>query len=296
MAASLLTAMCRLRIMCAPHCSLLGSRSIRTRPPVYPGDQAELESDGEPEDDVERDINRRQKAILLKRMKREMEPPEPAERRLTWNAIQQIRYLRQEFPEEWPLSRLAAGFNVSSDAIKKVLKSRFIPSDARRTKQDAAAFRVLGQSSPGSTNGQLQIGASPKAAAQPFLPLQGDKRQLAISQSNQLLPPPKASDSSQLVLRTASLTKSHDRPQVPQGSLQGVSPAVSSQDLTTSIQEEPDQTMNRDEGRHDEKWDGEVLSDTELEELANIGVPNNMKVVQQGREFYDSDGIFLYRI
>ncbi|XP_073424745.1 neugrin isoform X2 [Dendrobates tinctorius] len=243
-------------------------------------------------------LKRRQKAILLKRMKKELEPPEPAERRLTWNAIQQIRYLREEFPEEWPLTRLAIGFNVSTDAIKKVLKSKFIPNEARRTKQDASVFRILGQNLPVSTKKQLQLEASSKHPAEPVLPLQGNKRQLLISQSAHL-PPPKPSDSSELALRTGHLTKSLALTQGSQDLVQGVFSAVSGQGgPTTNTKVEPDQTMNKkeDERTVDEKWDREVLSDKELEELANSGAPNNMKVMQKGREFFDSDGNFLYRI
>lgn len=208
------------------------------------------------------------------------------------------RYLRQEFPEEWPLARLAVGFNVSTDAIKKVLKSKFIPSDTRRMKQDASVSRVLGQTSPGSTNVQLKLGASIPDPAQPLLPVQGDKRPLLISQPSQLLPPLKTADSSEVALRTAHLTKSLARTQAPHGVMQGVIHAASSQGLTTSTQAEPDQTRNEEEDERilDEKWDGEVLSVEELEELANSGVPNSMKVVQKGQEFFDSDGNFLYRI
>ncbi|XP_075711379.1 neugrin [Rhinoderma darwinii] len=304
MAASLLTAMWRLRILCASHSSVLSCRGLRARPPVYlfSADQHELESDVEPEENVEQDIKsalkRRQKAILLKRMKREMEPPEPAERRLTWNAIQQIRYLRQEFPEEWPLSRLAVGFNVSTDSIKKVLKSKFIPSETRRMKQDASVFRAVGQNSPGSTNNQLQLGSPSKDPAQPLIPLQGNKRQLLINQSKQLLPPSKTSDSSEFALRTACPTKSLVRTPGSQGSKQGVFHAVSNPGLTTSKLTEPVQPIHEEEDRRllDEKWDGEVLSDKDLDELANSGVSNKMTVKKQGREFFDSDGNFLYRI
>ncbi|KAG9489189.1 hypothetical protein GDO78_005275 [Eleutherodactylus coqui] len=301
MAASLLTAMWRLRVQCA---SLLGCRGLRSRPPLHPSPGDELESDAEWEENLQQDVKsalkRRQKAILMKQLKKEMEPPEPAERRLTWNAIQQIRHLRQEFPEEWPLSRLAVGFNVSTDVIKKVLKSKFVPSESRRMKQDTLVSRVVQINSPGSTNDQLQLKSSSKAPAPPLLPFQGNKRQLLVSQSNQLLPPPKTPESSELAVRSAGGRKSLVRTQESQGSTQGAFHAVSSQTLTTSTQAEPVQTIEEEEEGNeriiDEKWDGEVLSDKELEELASSGVSNNLKVVQKGKEFFDSDGNFLYRI
>ncbi|KAG8575354.1 hypothetical protein GDO81_009535 [Engystomops pustulosus] len=308
MAASLLSAMWRLRILSASQSSLLGCRGLHSRPPVHPffGDQHEPESDQEEaEESMQQDIKsamkRRQKAILFKRMKKELEPPEPPERRLTWNAIQQIRYLRQEFPEEWPLSRLAVGFNVSTDAIKKVLKSKFVPSETRRMKQDATVFRVLRPDTPGTKIEQLQLGSAVKEPAQPLLQLQGNKRQFLISDGNlsagQLLPSQK-SESSKLALRTADRTKSLTTIHESHGAMQGVFHAVSSQGLKTNTQVEPDETKDEEEDEQilDEKWDGVVLSDKELEELADSNIPNNIKVVQQGKEFFDSDGNFLYRI
>ncbi|XP_044139162.1 neugrin [Bufo gargarizans] len=297
--------MWRLRLSCAPHSSLLGCRGLITRPPIdlTPGDHYEQESDVEEnlEQEIKSALKRQKKAILLKRMKREMGPPEPTERHLTWNAIQQIRYLSQEFPEEWPVSRLAVGFNVSNDAIKKVLKSKFIPSEARKVKQDASVFRVQGQNAPGTTNVQLQLGSSSKDTAQPLLPFQGDNRQLLVSHSSQLLPPPKTSDSPALALRSAHLMKTLGRTQESQDSVQGAFGAGSSHSVNTSTQAEPEQTMKEEEEEEDgrvldEKWDGEVLSDKDLEELADNGTPNNMKVVQKGKEFFDRDGNFLYRI
>ncbi|KAG8575356.1 hypothetical protein GDO81_009535 [Engystomops pustulosus] len=211
------------------------------------------------------------------------------------------RYLRQEFPEEWPLSRLAVGFNVSTDAIKKVLKSKFVPSETRRMKQDATVFRVLRPDTPGTKIEQLQLGSAVKEPAQPLLQLQGNKRQFLISDGNlsagQLLPSQK-SESSKLALRTADRTKSLTTIHESHGAMQGVFHAVSSQGLKTNTQVEPDETKDEEEDEQilDEKWDGVVLSDKELEELADSNIPNNIKVVQQGKEFFDSDGNFLYRI
>ncbi|CAM4638204.1 unnamed protein product [Caretta caretta] len=57
-------------------------------------------------------------------------------------ALQEVeRYLRQAFPEEWPVARLAQGFGVSPDVIQRVLRSKFSPPLERRMKQDA---KVLG--------------------------------------------------------------------------------------------------------------------------------------------------------
>ncbi|XP_063781913.1 neugrin isoform X1 [Pseudophryne corroboree] len=309
MAASLLSFVVRgLRIFSSSHASLPGCRRILTRPPFrpVPGADSNVESDAESEEDEERAIEsalkRRQKAILLKRMKRQLEPPGPPERRLTWNAIEQIKYLRQEFPEEWTLQRLAVGFNVSTDVIKKVLKSKFVPPEVRKMKQDASVSKLLGQISTGSRIDHLQLRSPAKDSAQQLLPFGGDESRLLVSQSSQVLPPPKTSDSSLVTLRSGSpqnnVPKSLVRKQESQNAMPGVISAVSEVSLATSGMVEPAQSapVEPDQVVLNEKWDGEVLSDHQLEDLANSGLQNSMKVEQKGREFFDSNGNFLYRI
>ena len=38
-----------------------------------------------------------------------------------------MRYLHQEYPEEWPVDRLAKSFPVSKEGVVKILKSKFVP-------------------------------------------------------------------------------------------------------------------------------------------------------------------------
>ncbi|XP_027522532.1 neugrin [Corapipo altera] len=61
------------------------------------------------------------------------EPPDPA-------LEEAERFLRQELPEEWPLERLAQGFGVSTDVVRRVLRSRGCPSPRRRLRQDRRAL------------------------------------------------------------------------------------------------------------------------------------------------------------
>ncbi|XP_048723154.2 neugrin [Caretta caretta] len=91
--------------------------------------------------EVERVLQQQRKAVRLRRLRRELEPAGPPQRSLSWQAMEQIRYLRQAFPEEWPVARLAQGFGVSPDVIQRVLRSKFSPPLERRMKQDA---KVLG--------------------------------------------------------------------------------------------------------------------------------------------------------
>ncbi|NWT48142.1 NGRN protein, partial [Chroicocephalus maculipennis] len=50
------------------------------------------------------------------------------------------RFLRQELPEEWPPERLAQGFGVSPDVVRRVLRGRGCPPPRRRQRQDERAL------------------------------------------------------------------------------------------------------------------------------------------------------------
>ncbi|XP_060116334.1 neugrin [Heteronotia binoei] len=81
---------------------------------------------------------RRAKAARLRRVRRLMEAPAgPPERTLSCMAMEQMRFLRQEAPDEWPISRLARSFEVSPEVVGRVLRSRFSPSPERAAKQDS---------------------------------------------------------------------------------------------------------------------------------------------------------------
>ncbi|NXU51532.1 NGRN protein, partial [Turnix velox] len=62
------------------------------------------------------------------------------ERSLSWQAMEQMRFLRQELPEEWPPERLARGFGVSPAVVLRVLRGRGCPSPRRRQRQDERAL------------------------------------------------------------------------------------------------------------------------------------------------------------
>ncbi|TRZ15297.1 hypothetical protein HGM15179_011817 [Zosterops borbonicus] len=77
------------------------------------------------------------------------------ERTLTWEAMEQLRFLRRELPEEWPLERLARGFGVSTDVVRRVLRSRGCPSPRRRLRQDQRALSAAGAApAPGAGHGR----------------------------------------------------------------------------------------------------------------------------------------------
>lgn len=70
-----------------------------------------------------------------------MEAPGAQPRTLTWEAMEQIRYLHKEFADSWSVPRLAEGFNVSTDVIRKVLKSKFVPTLEQKLKQDQKVLK-----------------------------------------------------------------------------------------------------------------------------------------------------------
>lgn len=70
-----------------------------------------------------------------------MEAPGAPPRTLTREAMEQIRYLHKEFAESWSVPRLAEGFDVSSDVIRRVLKSKFVPTLEQKLKQDQKVLK-----------------------------------------------------------------------------------------------------------------------------------------------------------
>ncbi|NWY64908.1 NGRN protein, partial [Erithacus rubecula] len=95
----------------------------------------------EPAQEEAERARRRRRAARMERLRRELGGGRGApERALTWQAMEQLRFLRQELPEEWPLERLAQGFGVSTDVVRRVLRSRGCPSPRRRLRQDQRAL------------------------------------------------------------------------------------------------------------------------------------------------------------
>jgi hypothetical protein len=63
---------------------------------------------------------------------------------LTWQAKEQIRFLNQEYPEEWTVDKLTESFPVSRFGVLDVLKSSYIPRDEKEIKKhDIKALRNI---------------------------------------------------------------------------------------------------------------------------------------------------------
>ncbi|GAB0194327.1 tubulin polyglutamylase TTLL13-like [Grus japonensis] len=92
---------------------------------------------------------RRRAAAREQRLRRELGGGRGApERTLTWQAMEQMRFLWQELPEEWPPERLAQGFGVSPDVVRRVLRGRGCPPPRRRQRQDERALSAAPAPAP----------------------------------------------------------------------------------------------------------------------------------------------------
>ncbi|KAG7332458.1 hypothetical protein KOW79_004292 [Hemibagrus wyckioides] len=262
-------------------------------------EQHEISEDDLDMDEVESKLEalvkkerKREKSAKFHKIRQKLGSPGAPERQLSWDAIQQIRYLKQESPEEWTLQRLAEGFSVSTNVIYRVLRSKFTPPPERRLKQDTKVLTKVRQLSleDGKTiqsrKDQSQLPLS--TGSVPALISSGTTSVVTALTSGALTPAecttglvPAAANVPSPSIRTAQIST------VAQGTLQE-QPAVKHE--PTDVKESS--VEMEDEG----EWDGVVFTDEELEELVHTLKENPSVVEQKGREFYDSDGNFLYRV
>ncbi|XP_016087258.1 neugrin [Sinocyclocheilus grahami] len=221
---------------------------------------------------------KRRKAAKFHIIKRKMNNPGAPERRLSWDAIQQIRYLKQESPEEWTLERLAEGFSVSPDDISRVLRSKFTPSAVRKLKQDT---KVLANSGPQSLrDGKTEQSRLPKTATPAVLPSGNTGALTGLSTG-------------------ALAVRKTDTGLMPSSGNIVPSQLSAEQKVTPALHEQPDSTSEmdmRDDIELEEEWDEVILTEEELEHIAQTLKEKPSSVEQKGREFFDSEGNFLYRI
>lgn len=246
-------------------------------------------SDGEHElEDVEDKIQqvmekemRRQKQVKFHILRRQMTPQGPPERRLTRDAMEEIRYLRQNQPEEWTVERLAEGFSVSKDVISRVLRSKFVPNPERKVKQDNKVMLKLKQPALPSgqraelekqrlTSGSSQAALSSGSANGALIPM-GQKSLTQTEQSSAALNIVTKNQFSEITTHYAERTYEE----------------IKQSTQSTEIEEE------EEDDEEDEGWDGQILSEEDIEELLTV---KTTPVVKEGDEFFDIQGNFLYRI
>lgn len=219
-----------------------------------------------------------------------MEPPGAPPRTLTRAAMEQIRHLHKEFAETWSVSRLAEGFDVSTDVIRRVLKSKFVPTLEQKLKQDGKVLKKAGlarslQQLPGSVDSSKPLSAG-------HLPVPGA---LVVAGSEH-----SSTDQSQAsalkviepnIHSTASPRKQKRREARVQA-LKAEGCATVTAGPSRQRLQQKHSASNRETGCGG--WLADKLK--ELEEGAPGGQNFSSKVVQRGREFFDDKGNFLYRI
>ncbi|XP_029013398.1 neugrin [Betta splendens] len=226
---------------------------------------------------------RRQRTVKYNILRRQMSSPGPPQRKLTWDAIEQIRYLKQELPEEWTVQRLAEGFSVTPDVILRVLRSTFIPSPERKAKQDANVMNALSQ--------QVLPSGAWKAQEMPKLPRNHKPVTLLSENREDALVP--VSDQNLVIQKKGSGSLANSRALVTVQPTQFASGISIEAPVKPSIKGDITSDTNLEEN-DEECWDGQVLTEKELEELMEMEKPS--PVLQVGKEFFDADGNFLYRI
>lgn len=237
-------------------------------------------------------LKRQKKAMRFQKIRRQMEAPGAPPRTLTWEAMEQIRYLHKEFAESWSVPRLAEGFDVSTDVIRRVLKSKFVPTLEQKLKQDQKVLKKAGIT---RVVWQLPISEDTLKPLSAGHPMSGPL----------LMPGDEVSSNSQTHSRALKVTSNapsteaqkkreerNKRIQVLEESLVPTTTALGHQrelQKYTTHDSEADRRANND-----------ILPSVEKLEELEAGEPGGQnfssKVVQKGREFFDSNGNFLYRI
>ncbi|XP_037688994.1 neugrin [Choloepus didactylus] len=260
------------------------------------GREPDPDSDWEPEErelqEVESALKRQKKAIRFQKIRRQMEAPGAPPRTLTWEAMEQIRYLHKEFAESWSVPRLAEGFNVSTDVIRRVLKSKFVPTLEQKQKQDQ---KVLKKAGPTPLLQQLQASGNTSKLLS-----------AGHSASGPLLMPGNEASSKGHSHRTALKMVELDTcrgitPRRQKGRNKGIQSLEKESFVPLALghhRELQKYSTGNCEGTRGSDNDG-LPSDEKPEEM-KAGEPGDQnfssKVVQRGREFFDSNGNFLYRI
>ncbi|KAI3357385.1 hypothetical protein L3Q82_015812 [Scortum barcoo] len=223
---------------------------------------------------------KRQRTVKYHILRRQMTPPGPPQRKLTWDAIEQIRYLMQEQPDEWTVERLADGFSVTPDVIRRVLRSKFVPVPERKAKQNAKVLTELSQQ---------------------VLPAGAEQDRLRLSRSRTpaaLLPGGREGAGDQALMLRGESSGALDKSPPPVTGLTTQIRVGISKDAPDTKSTEEDSAAKRDhteeDGDDEESWDGLVLTEHELEEFMEMEKPP--PVAQIGNEFFDAKGTFLYRI
>ncbi|XP_034733896.1 neugrin [Etheostoma cragini] len=253
-----------------------------------PDDQPDLQDAEEVEDKLQAlvdEARKGQKNVKYHILRRQMTTPGAPQRKLTWDAIKQIRYLKQEQPDEWTVNRLAEGYSVTPDVILRVLRSTFVPAPDRKVQQDAKVMAGLGQQVLPAGVGTGQDGLKLPGNHTPAILLSGSSEDAMVPVADKTLML-QGEGSGFLAKSSAPVTllSTHFRA--------GISKDVH---VTRSKEDSTYNTNPTEEEIEDEEsWDGRLFTEEELEEFMEMEKP--YPVVQVGNDFFDVEGGFLYRI
>ena len=126
----------------------------------------------------------RQKRVKFKIIERKYFKPPQEENLLTWDAKEQMRFLNQEYSDEWPVDRLAESFPTSREGVIKILKSKWHPQNlkevVRHDRRVRARWLALSEAGDGKCQGGplelryqklIEMGKLAYAAGNPSLPM-----------------------------------------------------------------------------------------------------------------------------
>lgn len=180
------------------------------------------------------------------------------------------------------MKRLAEGFTVSPDVILRVLRTKFIPSLERKAKQDTKVMVKINQQTlpSGVVKVQERKRLTSNSAAAILLP--GNTESTVVPVGNQ-----------SLTVRGEGSGSMTSRSPVPVAAL-GRSSAADTSQHTLERSTEEENTASRVTEEEEESWDGQVLTEEQLEQCMETLTLS--PVVQVGNDFFDVEGKFLYRI
>ncbi|XP_051911423.1 neugrin [Hippocampus zosterae] len=262
--------------------------SRRVGKPRGSQNRSRMEEEEEDEDPIIEEVEDKLNALLEESRKkhlrikynimdRKMTPSGAPERTLTWEAMETIRYLKREHPDEWTVEHLAEGFSVSPAVIRRVVRNKFSPTPQRKAKQDAKVMSRLQRPA-------LSSGEAGTERSRPELPAGRSLRQLSPPGNPQAaLVPVNVPNREPPTKASALVTGPAMPPRRPEGAA-----------AATTTRPGQDGLIDVDPAEwQDETWDGRVFSEEELDEFRDT---KPAPAVQVGKDFFDGNGHFLYRI
>ncbi|XP_060035434.1 neugrin [Erinaceus europaeus] len=260
------------------------------------GREPDPDSDWEPEErelqELESALRRRRKAARFQKIQRQMQAPGAPPRTLTREAMEQIRHLHKEFVETWSVPRLAEGFDVSTDVIRRVLKSKFVPTLEQKLKQDQKVLKKAGLAHCFSQSQGPVDSSKPLSAGHPVPgPLLITGSELA-SQDQGPTSALKVMESNTPSTSTRRRKRRDEGIQALEGGGCAHGTAAPGHQRLQQRRSVDTYISHRETGSGG--WLGAKLKESKTEDPGDQNFSS--KVVQRGREFFDDNGNFLYRI